>query len=101
MQKIQAILYLHGYRYQLILDEEKAQTIGPDNQAALHVPVLSETDMLTIEKKDDWVLTTQGQEHVLPLSTPVTFSLSDEQPVTVILTPVTKLHIFDLLDKKN
>lgn len=101
MQKIQAILYLHGYRYQLILDEEKAQTIGPDNQAALHVPVLSEIDTLTIEKQDDWVLTTQDQEHVLPLNTPVTFSLSDEQPVTVILTPVTKLHIFDLLDKKE
>lgn len=101
MTKTQAIIYLQGYRYQLTLDEEKIQRIGSDNQASLHLPLLTEADELTIEKQDEWVITHQGQEHVLSLGSPLTLSLSDDQQATVILTPVTKLHVFDLLDKKE
>ncbi|MBM7690361.1 type VII secretion protein EssC [Enterococcus ureilyticus] len=101
MTQTQAILYLQGYRYQLLLDEEKVQRIGSDNQASLHLPLLTEVDELTIEMKEEWILTHQGQEQVLSLDSPLILSLSDEQQVTVILAPVTKMHVFDLLDKKE
>jgi S-DNA-T family DNA segregation ATPase FtsK/SpoIIIE len=101
MQQLQAILYLQGYRYQLTLDEEKPNVIGADHQAALHLSALTEADAFTIEKKEDWVLITDAQEQALTLNTPFTFSLADAQEVTVILTPITKLHVFDLLDKKE
>lgn len=101
MNQTQAIIYLQGYRYQLTLDEEKVQLIGPGKHAALHLPILTETNEFTIEKKEAWVLTYQTQEHVLALGSPLTLPLADDQQATVILAPATKRHVFDLLDKKE
>lgn len=101
MNKIQAIIYLQGYRYTLSLDEEKNVTINDHYQADLHVPFITETDTVALSKDDSWLLTHQEQTYTMTLDTPLTLALTDGQEAIIFLTTEQKRHVFDLLDKKE
>ncbi|WP_086348244.1 type VII secretion protein EssC [Candidatus Enterococcus clewellii] len=100
MDKLQAIIYFEGYRYQLLLDQEQEQLISNDNQAALHMP-LSQGKKLIVSYEDGWYLKQDETKQKLAIDEAIAVSLNDKQKLSLLITPVQKNMIFDLLDKKE
>ncbi|WP_321388955.1 type VII secretion protein EssC [uncultured Enterococcus sp.] len=98
MDKMQAILYFEGYRYQLLLDHEKEQLISNSNQAALHMPLPQEKE-LVLYYEEGWYLKQDETEQQLTVDEVLTITLDDEQEMSLLITPVQKKMVFDLLDK--
>ncbi|MHC5215120.1 type VII secretion protein EssC [Enterococcus sp. LJL128] len=100
MGKMQAVIYFEGYRYQLLLDQEKEFLLSNDNQADLHLP-LSEEEQLSLRYDGEWLLKNGDTEQAVSKNERHQISLNSGKELTILLTAAEKMKIFDLLDKKE